>query len=132
MVLSVMSQDAYVICVVCRCQLVCPSVCFGEKERAKCRTPFLLGYKVFQVSLSILMRLRSVPLMGGPRSPSVSRSPEDSSSEEGGAAHGPLHPALLTSKLSGFGVSSGMFRQKGFCLGLLFRGFALRENCMVL
>ena len=56
----------------------------------------------------------------------------DSSSEEGGAAHGPLHPALLTSKLLGFGVSSGMFRQKGFCFGLLFWGFALRKNCMVL
>ena len=39
----------------------------------------------------------------------------DSSSEEGGAAHGPLHPALFTSKLLGFGVYSRMFRKKGSC-----------------
>ena len=35
------------LCWVQLCQSVCPSVCDGVKERAKCRTSFLLGYKVF-------------------------------------------------------------------------------------
>ena len=66
-------------------------------------------------------------LDGGAERPLGIKVSWDSSSEEGGAAHGPLHPALSTSKLLGFGVLSGMFWQKGFCLGLLFWGFALRK-----
>ena len=94
--------------------------------------PFLSGVYSFSGSLVDAEAFQERTLDGGAARSLGIKVSWDSSSEEGGAAHGPLHPALLTSKVFGFGVSSGMFRQKGFCLGLLFRGFALRKTCMVL
>ena len=83
------------------------------------------GIEFFQVFLLILMRLRSVPLMGGGlQSPSVSRSPEVAQ-KRAGAAHGPLHPALLTSKFLGFVFWFGCSKERfllGFCPGFLLWG----------
>ena len=66
----------------------------------------------------ILLRLGGVPLMGGTFVPSVSRSPWGDSLEEGGAAHGPLHPAVFILKVVWF-----LYRFRGcrssFVLGQL-------------
>ena len=57
--------------------------------------PFLLGYTVYSGFLVDAEAFQERTLDGG------AARPVDSSSEEGGAAHGPLHPALFTSKLLG-------------------------------
>ena len=100
-------------------------MCCGEQELAKCRTPFLLGYTVYSGSLVDAEAFQERTLDGGAERPLGIKVSWDSSSEEGGAAHGPLHPALLTSKLLGFDVSLGMFRPQRFLFGVSCFGFLL-------
>ena len=83
-------------------------MCCGIKELAKCRTPYLLGYKVYSGSLVDAEAFQERTLDGGAERPLGIKVSWDSSSEEGGAAHGPLHPALLTSKFFCFDVSLWM------------------------
>ena len=80
----------------------------GPKSGLSAGPPSFWGILFTRVFLLMLKRFRSVPLMGGRKAPRYQVS-WGSSSEDGGAAHGPLHPALLTSKLSGLGVSSELF-----------------------
>ena len=67
------------------------------KERAKCRASTFWGIQFIRY-LVILMHLKS-ERAARPLGIKVSWGV---SSEEGGAAHGPLHPALLSSKLLAF------------------------------
>ena len=93
------------------------------KERAKCRASTFWGIQFIRY-LVILMHLESVPLMGGPQGPSVSRSLEVSPQKKAGRPMGPSTPRcypqsfLLSTKLH------LMFRTKlivlVFCSGLCF------------
>ena len=65
---------------------------FSIQERAKSWTPFLLGYIVPIFLMLILKRSRSVPLMGGPPGPSVSRSPGTAPQKRAGRPMGPSTP----------------------------------------
>ena len=103
-------------------------MCAGKQELAKCRTPFLLGYTVYSGSLVDAEAFQERTLDGGAERPLGIKVSWDSSSEEGGAAHGPLHPALFTSKLLGFDVSLGMFRPQRFLFGSLASGFCFEER----
>ena len=70
-------------------------MCWGYPERAKCRTPYLLGYIVYSGLYVDAEAPQERTLDGGAARPiKVSWG---SSSEEGGAAHGPLHPAVYRS-----------------------------------
>ena len=92
--------------------------------------PFPSGvYSLFRSLLLLLKRFRSVPLMGGPQGPSVSRSPGTAPQKRAGLAHGPLHPALSAPQSFLVLMSlQGCCGEKGFCFGLLLRGFALRTE----
>ena len=119
-------------CLSLSCSLV--PLCVSENKSGLSAGPlFLLGYTVYSGSIVDAETFQERTLDGGAaRSLSIKVS-WDSSSEEGGAAHGPLHPALFNLKavLILVSLQFGCFGKKVFCLGLLFRCFALRENCMV-
>ena len=111
----------YWICWVDLCQSACPSVCFAEEERVKCRTFFLLGYNVYFVFMLMLKRLRSVPLMGGLPCPSVSRSPEAAPQERAGRPMGPSTPRCYP--------QSFLFSSCIWCFGQSFLSWFLVPVC---
>ena len=72
-------------------------MCWGYPERAKCRTPYLLGYIVYSGLYVDAEAPQERTLDGGAARPLGIKVSWGSSSEEGGAAHGPLHPAVCKS-----------------------------------
>ena len=70
-----------------------------RKERAKSQTLTFWGTKMIICSIVDTSALRGRTLDGGDIRPLGIKVPRGVSLEEGGAAHGPLHPALLSSKL---------------------------------
>ena len=89
--------------------------------------PFPSGVYRLCLFLLILKRLRSVPLMGGPQGPSVSRSPGTAPQKRAGWPMGPstplCRPQSYVSPVFFLDVSA-----KGFCFGVLFRCFALGKS----
>ena len=71
---------------------VCPGLCLDLSERAKSRAYPFWGIQSIQIFLLMLLRFRSVPLMGGPQGPSVSRSPGVSPQKKAGRPMGPSTP----------------------------------------
>ena len=100
------------------------SVCFGIQERAKSWTPFLLGYIVNVALMLILKRSRSVPLMGWPQGPSVSRSPGTAPQKKAGRPMGPSTPLCQPQSFLTL-VLALMLKPKGSCFVILWRCFAL-------
>ena len=96
---------------------MCPSVCFGIQARAKSWTPFLLGYIVNVALMLILKRSRSVPLMGGPQGPSVSRSPGTAPQKKAGRPMGPSTPLCQPQSFLIL-VSALMLKPTGLCIGI--------------
>ena len=72
---------------------------------------YLLGYTVYSDLLVDSDAPQERTLDGGAARPLGIKVSWGVSSEEGGAAHGPLHPTLLTSKLLGFCFVSDVSEQ---------------------
>ena len=85
---------------------LCVPLCVLEQKSWLSAGPLSFwGIQFTQVLLWMLKRFRSVPLMGGPQGPSVSRSPGTAPQKRAGRPMGPSTPLCFTSKLLGFGVS---------------------------
>ena len=101
------------------CISVCPGQCSDDKERAKSRALSFWGIEFLSDSDVDTSAPRGRTLDGGTARSLGIKVPRGDSSGEGGAAHGPLHPALLSSKFLVFFVTLLMSRNKFSCLFLV-------------
>ena len=85
------------------------------------------GISSFQTLVLILKRFRSVPLMGGPQGPSVSRSPETAPQKMAGRPMGPSTPLCQPQSFLAL-VLVLMLKPKGLCFVILWRCLALGKR----
>ena len=93
------------------CMSVCPGLCSDDKERAKSRALSFWGIEFLSASDVDVSAPRGRTLDGGTARSLGIKVPRGDSSGEGGAAHGPLHPALLSSKFLAFCYASDVSEQ---------------------